>query len=95
MSPAEVDDVGMDFVRHDDQVVLDNKRRNGLQLRPRETAPGGILRVAEDHHLCTGIDGCREVEPPARTVVAHGVRDQVPAGILDGAHERRIGRKLQ
>ena len=36
-----------------------------------------------------------EVEHPARAVVAHRVGDQAAAGVLDGAHERRIGRQLQ
>ena len=72
--------------------------RHRIQFRPAEHSTGGVLRVAEYQHAQARIRGGLvggEVEHPPRAVVAHRVGDQATAGVLDGAHEGRIGWKLQ
>ena len=95
---AGIDDVGVDFVGHHDQVVADGERRHLFELRPGEGAPRRVLRMAEDQHAGARI-GCGfvggEIEHPACAVVAHRVGDQAAAGVVDRGHERRIGRQLQ
>jgi len=49
-------------------------------------------------HAQARITGCligAQVEHPPRAVIAHRVGDEAAARILDGAHEGRVGGKLQ
>ena len=84
MRVARIDDVGVDLVRHHDQVVADGECRHLLEFRPGEGAAGRVLRMAEDQHPRARI-GRRlirgKVEHPARAVVAHRVGDQPAAGV--------------
>src|SRR5215831_17312264 len=64
---------------------------------PVKARPVG-LRMAEYQHAQARIRGGligAQIEHPPRAVIAHRVSDQAAARILDGAHEGRVGGKLQ
>jgi hypothetical protein len=98
MRVARIDDIRVDLVGQHHQIIPDREVRNLSQFCPGEGAPGGVLRMAEYQHAQARMKGCligTKIEHPPRAVIAHRAGNQAAARILDGAHEGRVGGKLQ
>ena len=51
---GRVGELGVDLVAHEPRVVVEDDRRETLELVTREDVPGRVLRVAQEQHAGTG-----------------------------------------
>ena len=66
LSPVKKED-RVDFVAHDDQVVLKNDLRDGLQLGSGENPTARVMGITKEKHAGAGIQGgleCLDVDRP-------------------------------
>ena len=96
LSPVKKE-IRVDFVAHDDQIVLKNDLRDGFELGSGENAAARVVGVAKEEHTGAGINcglECLDVDRPLAVPKEQSIFTQFAAGFSDGTQERGIDRCL-